>query len=296
MSSFELENNTQAVQVADTLRDAIQEFKSQQEKYSLFLSKSSMSTAIGPMKSERTLQNCLNVDVVLMPCSASTSFTTTFEGRHLTAPLKKIWPTALTAQYSSNSVRMGFIEEYGTLWKLVHKKDQTPGYRVYLQTAEVNETKLFLGPDLQLVTKDMAIIWQVKVASNFKDAFLETNQKNETERGIFIQLENVGTTSKGVNSSKLTTPEDMTVRPDNSFLTFKHTNIAEKCEAALDSMPLQSFEKGVRLKENENMDRRYFQMIGDKSGMDIFKSFVWEVVPDSWISNDLDFLEDFIEK
>lgn len=288
----QLERNP--IQLSDTLRDAIQEFKTQQEKYSLFLSKTSTITAIGPVKGQRNLQSCVNVDVVLMPCCSSLTSMNKFQGRQLVAPLKKIWPTALAAQYSSNATRIGFIEEYGTLWRLVEKKDQMPGTRVYLQTAEVNEDKLYLGPNLQLVTKDLAIIWQVKIVSKFKDAFQEKHPKNDAERGIFIQFENIGTTTKGIDSSKLTTVDDVTVRPDNSFLTFKHTSVADKSDVMLESMPLQAFDGSAGAKSKENTDGRYFQLEGDSAGMDVFKSFVWEVVPDHWISNDLDFLENFV--
>ena len=123
MKSGEEENGTA---FTESLRSAIQEFKLQQEKYSLFLSKTTPSVE---RKSEKNLQNLLNVECVLMPCCPAI---TSSKDKLKSNPLRKMWPMALLAQYSTNTTRIGFIEEHGTLWKLVQKRDQYPGFRVII--------------------------------------------------------------------------------------------------------------------------------------------------------------------
>ena len=169
----------------ESLRSAILEFKAQQEKYNLFLSKTSATGTIGPARSERTLPNVLNVDCVLMPCCPSFATPQTFQGRPLTAPLKKVWPSALLAQYSTNATRIGFIEEIGSLWRLCERKDQHPGTRVVLQTSELGQERRYLGADLKLVDKEKdAVLWNVKVLTKFHDDLSSRNPKHDAERGM----------------------------------------------------------------------------------------------------------------
>ena len=118
----------------ETLRSAIQEFKTQQEKYSLFLSKTNSSEKGGQKRHEKTVQNVLNVDCVMMPCCAANSLSSgnSGNGNQVNAHQKKMWPLAMLAEYSTKSTRIGFTEEHGTLWKLVEKKDHFPGFRALL--------------------------------------------------------------------------------------------------------------------------------------------------------------------
>lgn len=48
---------------------------------------------------------------------------------------QKIWPDALVAHYHHNIAKIGNIESHGSLWKLVHRKDNQVGYRVMLQAS-----------------------------------------------------------------------------------------------------------------------------------------------------------------
>jgi len=274
----------------ESLRSAIQEFKLQQEKYSLFLSKT--TTERTDRRSENNLNNILNVECVLMPsCSVFTNSGKSVD-RMKNSPLQKMWPMALLAQYSTNTTRMGFIEEHGTLWKLVQKRDQYPGFRVILQASEIEEKRKFLGPDLQLVPKEIAAVWNIKIANKYQDGLSSKNPNGDAERGLFIHLEAVGTVSKGVDASKLLADETL-IRSDTSLLTFKNTDLVNRSEVILDSLPLPSFDHDVTNKESNN---RHYHCSVDGQGLEVYRSFVWEVIPDSWISNDLGFLEEFVDK
>jgi hypothetical protein len=180
------------------------------------------------------------------------------------------------------------------LWKLVQKRDQYPGFRVILQASEIEENRKFLGPDLHLVPKEIAAVWNVKIATKYQDGLSSKNPNGDAERGLFVQLEAVGTVSKGVDANKLLADES-SVRTDSSFLTFQNTDLVNRCDVLLDSLPLPSFEGREGQSGKEGGSRHYHCSV-DGQGLEVYKSFVWEVIPDSWISNDLGFLEEFVDK
>lgn len=72
---------------------------------------------------ESQLGQILDVDAVVMPVLSSFGVD------------QRIWPQALTAKQKKNAVTLDNIENHGTLWRLIHKPDVYPGYRVYLKSA-----------------------------------------------------------------------------------------------------------------------------------------------------------------
>lgn len=273
----------------DTLRSAIQEFKTQQEKYSLFLSKTSTDEKAGQKRNEKTIQNILNVDSVIIPGCCATSLSNSDQ---INLHFKKMWPLAMLAEYSTKNTRIGFTEEHGTLWKFVEKKDHFPGFRALLLASEVEENQKFLGPGLQLVSKENAIIWNIKIANRYEDGLSSKNVKNDNERGVFVQLENVGSLAKGLESSKLTQDENIEI--NNSFLAYEHTDVVNSNALLLSPLPAAMLKSKGKHVQTEIS--RYYQHTSNAQGLDVYKSFVWEIIPESWISNDLEFLDEFVDK
>jgi hypothetical protein len=72
---------------------------------------------------ESTFAKILGHEAILMPMGTDV-FTS-----------QKIWPDALVAHYHQNIAKMGSIESHGSLWKLIHRKDNHVGYRVMLQAS-----------------------------------------------------------------------------------------------------------------------------------------------------------------
>ncbi len=72
---------------------------------------------------ESTMNKVLGQEAILMPMG-NDIFTS-----------QKIWPDALVGYFHHNCAKIGNIEAHGSLWKLVHRKDNHVGYRVMLQSA-----------------------------------------------------------------------------------------------------------------------------------------------------------------
>lgn len=77
------------------------------------------------------LTKIINLDSVIMPMGSETQIN------------QKLWPQALVANYREYKGVMGNIESHGSLWKLLPRKDNFPGFRVYLQST-VNDLSFFI--------------------------------------------------------------------------------------------------------------------------------------------------------
>jgi hypothetical protein len=72
---------------------------------------------------EALIVKILNQEVIFMPMGSDVAVS------------QKIWPHALVAQYHHGCAKIGNIESHGSLWKLIHRKDNHVGFRVIMQAS-----------------------------------------------------------------------------------------------------------------------------------------------------------------
>lgn len=72
---------------------------------------------------EVQLSGILNVESLFMPAGEDVQ------------SAQKLWPQALVSGRYGETVRMGNIESHGSLWKLVQRKDSSPGVRALMQAS-----------------------------------------------------------------------------------------------------------------------------------------------------------------
>ncbi|RYY77548.1 hypothetical protein EON63_18540 [archaeon] len=121
----------------ESIRSLIRSFRAEQEKIILKVGTDLSSGSklpgnkIVPPSADSSKGNAeesqfsqiLDVDAVIMPVLTSSGVD------------QRIWPQALTAKQKKNAVTLDNIENHGTLWRLIHRPDVYPGYRVYLKSA-----------------------------------------------------------------------------------------------------------------------------------------------------------------
>jgi hypothetical protein len=78
---------------------------------------------VDPSDTSVIVSKLLNIDSVIMPM-----------GNDLFSN-QRLWPQALNAFYRDSQGRIANIESHGSLWKLIPRKDNMPGQRVFLQSA-----------------------------------------------------------------------------------------------------------------------------------------------------------------
>ena len=76
----------------------------------------------------------------------------------------------------------------------------------------------------------------------------------------------MGTVARGLTPSvKLTASDDFSQRSDSSFLTFKYTDLLNKGEVTMETLPSSS------LSDVSSKESQYFSCSGDPAGMDVYK-------------------------
>lgn len=251
----------------ETLQIAIQEYKAQQEKYKLFLSSTSNSDYRGPSLKDKTIGSILNLDCVVLPVCYNPA-SKDGGNKNVVSPVKSTWSLGLSAHFSTNTVKAGLIEEFGSAWRFVQRKDSFPGVRVIIETAEIGETRKYLGTDLHLVGKDQAAIWNISVLPHHKDDLSPVSDEPDTERGLFVQIDLVGSSNTGLDHGKVTGEYGSSSK---TYLSFSHTQPINKNEIELGSLTKQSEESVIVTHQYGENDQN----------MKYYKSYVWEVMPDS---------------
>lgn len=66
----------------------------------------------------------LDIECIIMPLSFELS---SFNSQH-----------ALVANYQARAVEIGFIESHGGLWKIIQRKDASPGIRALIQASVIS--------------------------------------------------------------------------------------------------------------------------------------------------------------
>jgi hypothetical protein len=93
---------------------------------------------------ELVLNRILNTEAIIMPVGNDVSAN------------QKLWPEALIGGRYGERARMGNIDAYGSLWKIIPRKESnnssSGGIRVLIQAAEIGEEELYLNTHMFLVS------------------------------------------------------------------------------------------------------------------------------------------------
>lgn len=290
-------------QKLEGIRSAVQSFKMEQEKLILKSSEALKGPSNSSNQNRRTSANIakkvilpltetaktgdeaavlqlLNVDSVIMPVPASSSE-------------QKLWPQALVAKYSDNSVSVGSIEAHGSLWRLTQRTDGFAGCRVYIQASEIGEEPRFLSPSLHLVSqKGEAGVWNLRRCLPPKDQKALSFESSSTKgvmvalelvdpvyQASFSQLHNLAEPYAPITAQDLGAYPKTTVSPNSPS---SGPSLLTLCTSQLSSdavLLLASAKYANEAKEKDSL-KHY--------------SIVWEICPESWINEDLDYLDRFL--
>jgi hypothetical protein len=245
-------------------------------------------TLSGSNAEEMKLNAILNVESVFMPAGEDVQ------------SAQKLWPQALVAGRYGESVRMGNIESHGSLWKLIQRKDNSPGVRALIQAAEIGEEPLYLNSNLQLVPNKIdAAVWIVKLCTlhEMKLGSEFTASDSKTTRGLIVSLELLETNTAAISGRRQVSfanhGNDETIEQPA-----EHDSLVFCCGYSY----LQSTME-VSLVSHSTLKRvyeeRYDAPVAPKSAAflpdgELRYATYWEICPESWINDELDFLDRYL--
>eukprot|EP01039_Chlorochromonas_danica_P009537 gene9537-10541_t len=223
------------------------------------------------------IEQILNQDIVIMPVSAST------------VSNKRLWPQALAAKYSTNTATIGNIESHGTLWRLLPHSDGYPGNRVFVQASEIGLEPRFLSANLKLVEqKEEAALWNVRRCILPKSSADLAVLEEHTTKGIHISLELVD--NSFIHQLPTLHSLSLSYRPTNALDIANYPKVYPNGPGP--SLLTCAFgqlseELNILLLSKEDM-------VNQKQEQMKHFYIIWEVCPESWINEDLDFLDRYL--
>lgn len=270
----------------DNIRTILSSFRMEQEQLILKSaddqrfrsSKSSIAPPITPSDAaneEVYLSRILNIESVIMPVGNSASAG------------QKLWPQAILSARYGDLARMGNIETNGSLWKVVPRKDGAIGTRVVLQSAEIGDEPLYLNPNLQLVQNKVdAAVWNLRASAQPMDIIVSTGadslpsmDSKNIAKGINVQFELVD--PRLAQDMHMLSQFDFSKRDSRTLvLSCRYSPLkatTELCTVSYDTLALQQLRD---VSETDPTEMHY--------------SIIWEVCPESWISDELDFLDRYL--
>lgn len=303
----------------DNIKSIIKLYKHEQEKLILKSHtdesklKSKLKTSAADKLEQGTSQDAsvtkiLNIDCVVMPTSRTT------------ASYHKLWPQALLVNRSKNCAEIGLIESHGSLWKLVPCRDSYPGSRVMLQTSEIGEVPRYLGNDLDIVDlKVDAAVWKIRVSSlPYDESVVEVEGGVELPRGVVVQLELLDDIDPKEPDNSTAIPsaisqqhqqDQLLVEEEPPLLLVCETSMELRnySELAVEQLPTPALSlldtAGSSDKKSSNFSDGIATALVESDtlhtttpdGHPVYRTYQWEIIPDSWITCELDFLEGFIQ-
>uniref|UniRef100_A0A7S3HCZ5 Uncharacterized protein n=1 Tax=Spumella elongata TaxID=89044 RepID=A0A7S3HCZ5_9STRA len=219
---------------------------------------------------EGSIVTMLNIDCIIMPhCQESSSY-------------KKLWPQSLIVNRSNNCAEVGQIESHGSLWKLIPCNDSAPGSRIMLQTAEKGELPRYLGPDLDIVDlKVDAAAWNVRtvpVSAMAGDV--------EDIKGLIVQFELVDGGVGGGGQPHSVGALSVSSQAPQLLVCETSKELHSYSELFLDSIETT---EGSGASGGKDVGEE-----GEEGVHPTYRSWQWEVFPESLMAAELDFLEGFI--
>lgn len=238
------------------------------------------------------LNSILNQNILILPLIKTNSLT-------------KLWPQALTINYETLQPEFNSIESTGTLFRIIQREDSYPGIRGYLVSNEYNKQKKYLNKNLQFVDiKSEAALWNILydaksevLLSKFsiqgkideKIRKLENNSSNsptttrDSSRGIPIILELI--------EDETSFPNCAVLHPDGDCLMVKNPSVLSCTFNRLTSSSKLKLLTIDQVLSNSSTSTTTTSLQENSSDVIISS---WEICPENWISEELDFLESYL--
>eukprot|EP01031_Cornospumella_fuschlensis_P028685 gene28685-34631_t len=281
------------------IRSLIRSFRAEQEKIILKVGEQSTGSkavvnkivppAVDSSKGnadENQLTQILDVDAVVMPVLASFGVD------------QRIWPQALSAKHKKNAVTLDNIENHGTLWRLIHKPDVHPGCRVYLKSAELGEEPRYLSAALTLVQdKADAALWNLRPCRPPRDTKAVQFTDTAATKGVYVSLELLDASLLSQLPYLTGLADTYTPQSPHDFASFPrllpHTSSSTTAAQAAHSMLTCTYTQLGTETELVLTSTAYMKEQREKDELREF-CLIWEVCPEAWISEDMDFLDRFL--